>query len=149
MGTNADKTGHAAPEPEDTLPPAQEKALTALLASVTIEAAAKKAGMSARTVRRYLEEPEFRRAYLAARRAGLEQATGALQQAAHGAVAALVKNLSCGAPSVEVTAARSILDYGLKGLELLELEARLAAVEESLAAPVGKGEPTHGLSISA
>ena len=116
---------------------AQEKAIHALLSCVTVEAAAKKAGVSDRTLHRWLRDPGFRPAYLAARRQVMEQAVGTLQRASLGAVEALVRNLKCGVPTVEVSAARVILEAGLKGLEALEFEDRLAAVEESLSGPGG------------
>ncbi len=111
----------------------QEKAISALLSCVTVEAAAKKVGVSDRTLHRWLKEPGFRRAHLAARRQVMDQALGALQQGALGAVAALVRNLSCGQPSAEVSAARIILDTGMKGVDMLEFEDRLSAFEEWLA----------------
>ena len=119
------------------LPAAQEKAIQALLCCVTVEAAAKKAGISGRTLHRWLKEPGFRQSHLAARRQVMEQAVGSLQRASLGAVEALVRNLKCGVPTVEVSAARVILDAGLKGVEMLEFADRLAAVEESLAGQEG------------
>lgn len=140
-----DKQGQGNPEqpfPEedlagDGLPPAQEKAISALLSSVTVEAAAKKAGVSDRTLHRWLRDGAFRQAYLAARRQVMEQAIGHLQRASLGAVEALVRNLKCGVPTVEVSAARAILEAGMKGVEMMEFEERLAAVEESLAGQEG------------
>ena len=124
-------------EDVEDLPAAQEKAIQALLSCVTVEAAAKKAGISCRTLHRWLKEAGFRQAYLAARRQVMEQAVGTLQRASLGAVEALVRNLKCGVPTVEVSAARIILDAGLKGVEMLEFEDRLAAVEESLVGQEG------------
>lgn len=135
----SDNQGQEGPSELDDLTAAQEKAISALLSSVTVEAAAKKAGISDRTLHRWLKEPEFRQAYLAARRMVMEQAVGTLQRASLGAVETLVRNLKCGAPSVEVSAARAILEAGFKGVEMLEFEERLAAVEASLPAPDGKG----------
>ena len=120
-------------EEGENLPAAQEKAVQALLSCVTVEAAAKKAGISCRTLHRWLKEPGFRQGHLAARRQIMEQAVGTLQRASLGAVETLVRNLKCGVPTVEVSAARIILDAGLKGVEMLEFEDRLATVEESLA----------------
>jgi len=121
----------------EDLSAAQEKAISALLSCVTIEAAAKKAGVSDRTLHRWLREPGFRQGYLAARRQIMEQAVGTLQRASLGAVEALVRNLKCGVPGTEVSAARVILEAGMKGVEMLEFEDRLAAVEESLAGQEG------------
>ena len=136
--TEADNPGHGAGEEEDDLSPQQAQALAALLTSGTVEAAAKKAGISARTLRRWLAAPDFRRCYLAARRQALEQATGALQQATSGAVAALVRNLKCGIPPSEIRAAQVILEQAAKGVEMLEFEERLAAIEQGLETTAGK-----------
>lgn len=125
--TESDERGH-----ESDLTHGQEAALAALLTSATIEAAAKKANVSDRTLHRWLNEAAFRRAYLAARRQSLEQATGALQRAVTDAAAALVRNLTCGTPGVEVRAAQIILEQTAKGVEMLEFEERLAAVEQGL-----------------
>lgn len=124
------------PEPEpdqdgQCLPADQEKALAALLTCRTIGAAAKKAGVTARTLHRWLNDPCFRQAYLAARRQVLEQATSVLQRASAAAVTALEKNLTCGASTAEIAAAKAILDYGFKGIETEEFDARLARLEEA------------------
>ena len=116
----------------DGLTAGQSAALSALLTSTTIESAAKRAGVSDRTLHVYLNDPAFKRAYLAARRRMVEQSVGVLQQAATGAVATLVRNLKCGNAPVEVRAAQVILDMAFKGVEMLELEQRLAALEASV-----------------
>lgn len=114
------------------LTPRQEKALTALLTEVTIEAAAKRAGISDVTLWRWLQEPLFQAHYQQARRQIVGDAVGLLQRASKKAVATLVKNLDCGLPSVEVAAARVILEQAYKGVELLELEERITGLEENL-----------------
>ncbi len=118
-------------KPEAELPADQEKALAALLTCRTIGAAAKKAGVGERTLHRWLNDPVFRQAYLAARRQVLEQATSVLQRASASAVAALQKNLSCGTPAAEIAAAKAILDYGFKAVETEEFDARLSRLEEA------------------
>jgi len=124
---------------EGDLTAVQEKAIAALLSAVTVEAAAKKAGVSDRTLHRWLRDPPFRQAYLAARRVVMEQAVGRLQRASLGAVDALVRNLKCGQPATEVRAAQVILESGMKGVEMLEFEERLATIEQNLAQT---GEPS-------
>ena len=134
--TISDKPGQG--EGGESLTASQEKALSALLTSGTVEAAAAKAGLTDRTLHRYLSAPAFRRAYLLARRQALEQATGALQQASYAAVATLIKNLKCGSPSSEIRAAQVILEQSAKGVEMLEFEDRLTAIEQSLEATGGQ-----------
>ena len=110
----------------------QDKAITALLSSSTVEAAAKKTGVSDRTLHRWLKEPAFRQGYHAGRRLVMEHAVGCLQRASLGAVEALVRNLKCGVPGTEVRAAQVILEAGTKGVEMMEFEDRLTAIEQTL-----------------
>lgn len=116
---------------EDELTPQQEKALAALLSSPSIREAAKACDSGETTLYRWLREDPFKRAYAEARRRHMEQATTVLQQASTEAVETLRKNLSCGVPAAEISAARTILDMGFRGVEIQELEARLSAIEEA------------------
>jgi hypothetical protein len=111
----------------------EDAAIAALLSEPTIEAAARKAGVGERTLLRWLAEPAFKAQYRAARRSVVESAVGRLQQAATQAVDALVKNLTCGIPAVEVGAAKSVLDQALKAVELVDLAERIEALEQASA----------------
>jgi hypothetical protein len=123
-------------KPKSSISARQEKALAALLTEVTIETAAKNAGVTDVTMWRWMREPEFRRRYQEARRQIVEEAVGLMQRASKRAVATLVKNLDCGNPSVEVRSAQVILEQSFKGVELLELEARMSFLEEHMPAEV-------------
>ena len=111
-----------------------EAAIAALLACPTIEAAAERVGVAPATLRRWLAEDPFRRRYHEARRRVIEHAVVGLQQAAVDAVGALRRNLTCGTPSAEIAAARTILEQAIKGVELLDLAERIAALEAQLPA---------------
>ncbi len=109
----------------------QERAVAGLLSTRTIAEAAEAAGVSSRTLERWLSESnEFVAEYRAARRRVVEGAISQLQDATTEAVDCLKRNLSCGTPSTEVRAASVILDHALKAVEVYELETRLAALEE-------------------
>jgi hypothetical protein len=109
----------------------QERAVAGLLSTRTIAEAAAAAGVSSRTLERWLSESnEFVAEYRAARRRVVEAAVSQLQNATGEAVDCLTRNLHCGMPSTEVRAASVILDHALKAVELYELETRLAALEE-------------------
>jgi hypothetical protein len=130
--------------PTNELTPKQQRVLAALLAEVTQEGAASRAGVSVATLWRFLQDPAFQRQYLSARRQVVEDAIGLLQRASRKAVATLVRNLDCGQAGVEVRAAQIILEQSYKGVEMLELEARIAHLEENLPAvsqqkPAGRG----------
>ncbi|MDQ3302178.1 MAG: hypothetical protein M3518_02350 [Actinomycetota bacterium] len=109
----------------------QDRAVAGLLSTRTIAEAAAAAGVSSRTLERWLSEShEFVAEYRAARRRVVEGAVSQLQDATTEAVDCLKRNLSCGMPSTEVRAASVILDHALKAVEVYELESRLAALEE-------------------
>lgn len=108
----------------------QERALAALLSEVTLEAAAKKAGISTVTMWRHLRTPAFRAAYLQTRRQLVEETTSLLQRASKKAVSVLIRNLDCGVPSVEVSSARVVLDSAYRGVEQIEMEERVRQLEE-------------------
>ena len=107
----------------------EDLALAALLSEKTIALAAAKAGIGETTLLRWLADPAFKARYREARRQVVEQAVAQLQRAASVAVSALSRNLTCGNPSVEVGAARTILDQAIKGLELVDLAERVETLE--------------------
>lgn len=110
----------------------QELAIAALLTAATLDQAAQACGLSKATLTRWLRMPEFLTAFRAARRAAVEAAIGRLQQATVAAVDALERNLTCGRASVEVAAARTVLEQAVRGIELMDLEERLDALERQL-----------------
>ncbi len=107
-----------------------EAAITALLTCPTLEAAAKQTAIAPATLRRWLAEDEFQRRYRAARREVVEHAISGLQQAAGEAVETLRRNLTCGVPGSEITAARAIIDQAVKGVELIDLAERVDQLEQ-------------------
>jgi hypothetical protein len=111
-----------------------EAAIIALLEQPTIPEAAKAAGVSYTSLWRWLQDPTFQAEYRNARRQALGQATSQLQQAAAAAVKALREIIEdVKAPSSSrVMAARTVLEMGLKAVELEDMEVRLAAIERTL-----------------
>ena len=69
----------------------KEEAIAALLSQPTVEQAARAVNIGTRTLIRWLQVPEFKEAYLKARREAFGQATARLQQASGAAVALLSK----------------------------------------------------------
>jgi len=110
----------------------QERAIVALLAEPSIEAAAKTAEVSDVTIWRWMKQPEFRSKLRDARRAVVEGAIGRLQAAATEAVDTLRRSLTCGIPSVEVRAATVILDQAIRAVELFDLAERVEHLEARL-----------------
>lgn len=109
----------------------KEEAIVALLSYRTVEDAARSCNKRARTLYRWLAEPEFRAAYQNARRAAFSQSIGRLQQASSAAVSTLMKVMvdSAAPASAKVRAAAAVLDHAAKGIELEDLEQRLATLE--------------------
>ncbi len=113
----------------------REGAIAALLAHPTIAGAATAAGVSEATLLRWLKEPEFAAEYRASRRQAVEVAIALLQKASGAAVATLVSVMQDTEKpgNVRLMAARSVLDMAFKGMEMQDMEVRLAVLEEALA----------------
>jgi hypothetical protein len=109
----------------------QELAITASLACSTFDAAAEQAGVAPATLRRWLTEDDFQQRYRGARRQVLEQAVSGLQQAARVAVATLraIAEDATAPPGARVSAARTVLDQAFRGMEVLDLAARIEHLE--------------------
>jgi len=116
----------------------EDRALAALLSEPTIVQAATTAGISESTLARWLADPSFRARHREARRQVVEQAISALQRATEDAVTTLTRNLRCGVPASEIAAAKAVLDFAVKGVELVDLAERVEQLEQ--AAAVKKGE---------
>ena len=98
----------------------QDAAIGALLSHPTISAAAESVGIGEATLRRWLKDAGFLAAYRAARRDSLEQCIALLQEAGSDAVEALQQSLQANSEGVRLRAACAILDYSMKGAELLD-----------------------------
>jgi hypothetical protein len=114
---------------------ADEALLLTLACGATAEAAAQKAGVSLRTVRRRLAQPAFRQRLQQVRGDMVQRTAGALTAAATEAVRTLLElQKPPNPPAVRLAAARAVLDLGLKLREAAELEERLAELERRLEA---------------
>ncbi len=109
-----------------------EQAIAALLSEPSIKAAADAVKIGEGTLYRWLQLPDFQTAYRAARRSVIERAVSELQAAAGEAVETLKRNLHCENPAVEIRAAQIILEQGIKGVELIDLQERVERLEAML-----------------
>ncbi len=119
------------------LSPGQGRAISALLACQSIEQAAKQAGISPRTLHRWLTDPDFQAALTEAEGAAIAEATRrlvGLSDAAITTVASLMLDKGA-SPTVRLRAATSVLDYLLRLRELANVEERLAALEAAIDQP--------------
>ena len=112
------------------LTPKQEQAIIALLNETTTKAAAESVGVTEVTLHRWLKQPLFLETFRTARREAVEKATALIQNSTWAAATTLVRLLGSGSDSVKLRAAQAILDQALKGLEIMDFEERLIAVEE-------------------
>lgn len=114
--------------------PKQQKALVALLTQPTKEKAATAAGITSKTLRSYLDDPEFRAEYRKAYSELVEDATRKVQQTLDPAVAVLREVMEDGSENgqVRVSAARSVLEYGLKMTEQTDILNRLQDLEAAM-----------------
>jgi hypothetical protein len=106
-----------------------ERLISALLTSPTVQGAAKKAGVSRRAIYRALGRRGFRERFLAAARDLTDAALGRLQAGLSDAVDALRRNLKCGDPATEIRAAAVLTDQALRAVELTQLSARLDLID--------------------
>ena len=111
----------------------QEDAIAALLSQRNIEEAARAAGVGTRTLIRWLKLPEFGKEYRKARREAVHQSVARLQQAT-GAAATIVLRLMTDPnvpAAVKLRAAECVFDRAFKGVELEDIEVRVAALEDA------------------
>ena len=104
-----------------------------MLSQRNVEEAARSVGISARTLYRWMKEPDFDAAYRAARRAAFSQSTARLQQMCAAAVSTLGKIMvDPNAPAASrVRAADSVLDHAAKAIEIEDIEARVSELERA------------------
>jgi len=119
----------------------QEEAIAALLTQRNMEEAAKTVGVASRTLIRWMKIPEFQRAYREARRAAFQQSIARLQQGTSAAATTLIKLLVDPATpaSVKARVADSIFNHAAKAIEIEDIEARVAALEQSVASDKAGG----------
>ncbi len=113
------------------LTPKQAQALRSLLAKPSIGEAAKDAGVTSRTLYRWLDEPAFRQALTQAEDQAINAATRRLVGISEVAVAVIAsimadRNVHAG---TRLRAAQAVLDNLLKLVELRNLSERIAALE--------------------
>lgn len=118
------------------LPAKQELALRAVLSHPTLKEAALAAGISETTLWRYMQDEEFSKRLREARRDAVSHAVIRLQRASSDAVTVLRDlMMKDDAPaSARITAARTVLDYSMRAVEMDELRARIDQLEEFIRA---------------
>jgi hypothetical protein len=110
--------------------------LMALACGATVESAARKTGLGERTVYRRLADPAFQEQLASLRFETVQRSAAMLSAASLEAVKTLVSLQEASVPApVRLGAARSILEFGSKLRETVELEQRLTALEQRISRP--------------
>lgn len=111
---------------------AKLRAISFLLEDKGVKDAAKHAKVGRTSLYKWMKDPLFQQRLQDARETlffeGLDKLKGAMAKAAD----VLIKLLSSSDEGQQRLAAKTILDYGLKGFELKNLEERLVRLEEQL-----------------
>jgi hypothetical protein len=110
----------------------KEQAIIALLEAPTVKEAAEMVKINPATLYKWMALPEFEEAYRKARHRAMGEAIARLQQASSKAVATLwdVMGDQEATPASRVTAARAVLELGMRGTEIEVIEVRLKQLEE-------------------
>lgn len=111
----------------------QNKALASLVAGESQLKAAEVAGVTARTVNKWLsEDKDFRQSLTDAQTGIIDSTIVGLLSLHRKALDALGELLESEKPGVRLGAVRAVLDYSGKFKELAEIERRLTKLEQSL-----------------
>lgn len=111
--------------------PKMQKALLALLSEPTKEKAAAAAGITSKTLRKFLDNPEFQAEYRSAFSSMVSDAVRQAQKTLSPALTTLEEIMQDDAQNgqIRVSAARSLLEFSLKATEQLDILDRLEALE--------------------
>jgi hypothetical protein len=132
MQSNASFSGDTG----ENLTPIQERAILALLSNSTMKRAARSVGIDEATLWRWLQDKDFHTAYRTARRESVSQAIARLQQVSTEAVNTLreVMKDKTAKGSKRVSAAKAIIEYSIKAVEIEDLAQRVEELESVMAA---------------
>jgi transposase-like protein len=112
----------------------KEAAIAALLTQRSVEDAARVVGLGTQTLLRWLKIPEFVKEYRSARREAVQQAVARMQQATGAAGTVVLKLMTDpNVPAaVKLRAAECVFDRAIKGIELEDIEVRVAELERAV-----------------
>ncbi len=122
----------------------QHQAIISLASGQTVAGAAKHTGVSPRTISRWLGDPEFVQRVDDERRETVKKSVDMLGAASNQAVLTLIKLMGNELPTVQLGAARAVLDSLLKLRNEFEIERRLSEIEKRMASSANVCGPTEG-----
>ena len=123
------------PEPADTenaLKRNWERAIAALIETSSVHDAAVKCGLGENTLFRMLRDPEFSKLYREARRQIVIQTIDRLQHLTSEAANTMQDCMRCDNQAVRLRASQLIMQQALHGMEIVEMDQRLQAIEAGL-----------------
>ena len=127
----------------ETSPDKRRIVIEALLAGESHEGAAAAAGVSRRTISRWLGESSFADELETARTLAFMDGLGGLKGGMAQAVKALLQNLKARTPAERRQTARTIIELAFRGVEVAEFEKRLSALEKFI-----EERPGHSSRVS-
>jgi hypothetical protein len=107
----------------------KEKLLSALIETASIRDAAKLSGFSESNIYKYFKNDEFRAEYQSARRSIVEGAISKMQNGASAALTRLKEFQFSENPTLALRASQIIFESSVRGLETLDIWARLKTLE--------------------
>jgi hypothetical protein len=110
----------------------KELLIASLLTEATLEAAARKTGVSVRSVKTWMREPSFRRAYREARQAVLERTTALLLAMTSKAVVKLYEAMDEEDAAIRLRAATTVLSYVNETIAKVDLAEDLAELRRQV-----------------
>ena len=110
----------------------QRVAILAILATPTIEAAAKQARVNPATLRRWSYQPAFSKALDSARNETFASAIARLHSVAGAAVERLERGLRSKDSRLAMGAARTLLAFAMEAHSSMDLERRIAELESKI-----------------
>ena len=118
----------------------KELAIAALLTHRSVEDAARAVDLNHNTLLKWLKFPDFVKEYRTARREVVTQSVARLQQATGAAGTVMLKLMTDpNVPAaVRLRAAECVFDRAMKGIEIEDIEARVAALEVAAQRTDGK-----------
>ena len=119
------------PKPEE-LTEQQVMAISCLMECPSMTAAADKCGVNVRTLRRWMQNPLFMSEFNKMRRQDLDQITANLLDSAKEAVAVLKLLLKSPDPSIQLRAAKIILQASQKSVETAEVNQKIDEQEKTI-----------------
>jgi hypothetical protein len=120
----------AAPDPQSTR---RYTAICGLIDGKSLEDIATECEISTRTLRRWMEHPQFIKEFEKAHEQFLERVTAKLQAAADRAAEKVIKLMDCGIPTIEMHAAKTILRATTKAAEIAELKKLIQELQQAAA----------------